>query len=97
MIDPVCSYRIVFVSCQSDDFWRRYPQKGVKGKSSNLDQNLPVIAREKFVWYFQNTTKFWISQARVMLELQARYRSKGNFLLYMTNAIKSIVDMTETC
>ena len=96
MIDPMRSYRIVFVSCQSDNFSLRYCQKGVHGKSPDLDQNLPVLAREKIVWYFQNTTKFLISHARVMLELQARYDSKVNFLLYMTNVIKDIVNMIET-
>jgi hypothetical protein len=93
----MCSYQIVFVSCQSDEFSKRYRQKGVHGKSPDLDQNLPVLAREKFEWYFQNTTKILISHAKVMLQLQAKYRSKGNFLLYMTNAMKSIVHMTETC
>ena len=97
MIELMCSYRIVFVSCQSDDFSWRYCQKGVHGKSSDLDQNLPVPAREKFVRYFQNTTKFLISRARVMLELQVKYHSKGTFLLYIMNAMKGIVYMTETC
>ena len=97
MIDPMCSYRIVFVSCQSDEFSKRYRQKGVHGKSPDLDQNLPVLAREKFVCYFENTTKFWISQARGMLELQAKARSKGNFLLYTTITIKGRVNTIETC
>ena len=97
MIDLVCSYRIVFVSCQSDDFSLRYCPKGVHGKSPDLDQNLPVPAREKFVRYFQNTTKFLISHARVMLELQVKYHSKGTFLPHMTNAIKSRVNMIDTC
>jgi hypothetical protein len=78
-------------------FGEDIPKKGVQGKSSNLDQNLPVIAREKIVWYFQNTTKILISHARVMLKLPARYHSKGNFLPYMTITIKNKVNMIETC